>query len=102
MRNGKGLFKGFDGLVYEGEWKNNLYDGLGSLINSDNSIYTGNFVEGKKNGKGKYIVGKVIYEGNFLNDFKHGEGKESYPDESNYVGSFKNGMKNGLGINELK
>ena len=59
------------------------------------SKYTGNFKQGKKEGKGKYEAGKIIYEGEFLNDMKHSLGKESYPDGSFYVGSFFMGFKNG-------
>jgi hypothetical protein len=97
LRHGKGLYKTPDGLVYEGEWKNNKYDGFGSLIYSDNSSYTGNFREGNKEGNGKLVLGKTIYDGEFLNDNKHGQGKETYPDGSCFQGRFENGKKHGIG-----
>ena len=98
QRLGKGIFKGIDGLFYDGEWKNNIYDGFGMLIYNDKSNYTGNFKEGKKEGNGKYILGKVTYEGEFMNDMKEGEGNETYPDGSSYKGSYSNGMKSGIGM----
>lgn len=97
QRSGKGLFKGKNGLVYEGEWKNDLYQGFGSLINENNTVYTGTFESGRKEGNGKYIVGKTIYEGEFSNDAKNGKGKEFYQDGSTYNGQFIDGLKCGIG-----
>lgn len=89
-------------MVYEGEWKNNKYDGFGSLIYSDNCIYTGNFCQGKREGNGKLVNGKTIYDGEFMNDTKHGQGKEVYPDGSCFQGRFENGKKHGNGKNTIK
>ena len=97
QRTGKGLYKGKNGLVYEGEWKNDLFHGFGSLINTDNTTYTGNFEFGKKEGKGNYIVGKTIYDGEFSNDVKNGIGKECFQDGSSYSGNYIKGMKCGKG-----
>ena len=51
----------------------------------DPLVYEGEFVNGKKSGKGKeYLNGRLIFEGEFLNGQRNGKGK-SY--------SYKNGIK---------
>lgn len=97
QKSGKGLFKGKNGLVYEGEWKNDLFHGFGTLTYEHSSSYIGTFESGKKEGNGKYIVGKTIYDGEFSNDVKNGIGKECYQDGSSYVGNYINGLKCGKG-----
>ena len=42
---------------------------------NNGDYYEGNFLNGKKNGVGKYIYHNGdVYEGSWLNDMKHGEG----------------------------
>ena len=41
-----------NGDKYEGEFQNDNITGKGTLTCADGSIYTGDFMEGKKNGKG--------------------------------------------------
>lgn len=36
---------------YEGQFRNNMFNGLGTMINSDGK-YVGNFIDGIKNGYG--------------------------------------------------
>lgn len=51
----------YDGTVYEGEWKNDVFHGKGKLAfpsknNDDNGItYVGTFSNGKQDLKGKLI-----------------------------------------------
>jgi MORN repeat len=58
---------------YEGDWKNGLYDGQGTLQIQD-TIFVGVFIEGKKNGLFKVYEGKkikdksIVFEGEFVND----------------------------------
>ncbi|MEZ5013751.1 MAG: hypothetical protein R2794_05620 [Chitinophagales bacterium] len=48
--NGKGRKKYKNGLIYEGEFKDALEDGYGTMIYSDGSKQTGYFQQGKANG----------------------------------------------------
>ena len=54
-------------LIYEGEYKNDLYDGKGKLFYENGKYYEGEFVEGLKHGKGIlfYKDGKIKYDGQF-------------------------------------
>ena len=64
--------------------------------------YEGEFLNGKKNGKGKEYVyskeGTFIYEGEFLNDEKNGEGKEFFNGELIFEGQYSNGIRANIGI----
>ena len=44
-----------DGTKYEGDFKNDVYDGIGVLTLKDGKKYEGEFKEGKIKGKGKFI-----------------------------------------------
>ena len=56
-------------LIYEGQWKNNYIHGLGTYIWNENKRYIGEFMHGKKHGKGSfYLNGALIYEGSWKFD----------------------------------
>ena len=97
-RNGRGKLILPDKSEYEGDFKDNEFDGFG-VFKSKSYKYEGNFLEGKKSGKGKYedLIKKSIYEGDFLEDKKNGFGIEKYNDGSIYKGEFKDGVKEGKG-----
>ena len=50
--HGHGIYTWSNGDVYDGEWKDNLMDGEGSLRLADGTIYKGTFAKGKKEGAG--------------------------------------------------
>ena len=52
-KNGYGIFVFDDGRVYEGQWKKELFDGMGSLNFTSGSKYTGEFKKGLMHGYGK-------------------------------------------------
>ena len=52
-KNGYGIFASGDGRVYEGLWKNGLFDGMGKLTFISGSKYTGEFKKGLMHGYGK-------------------------------------------------
>ena len=114
-RKGKNYVNGI--LEYEGEylfgkkWEGKGYDKNGNviyeLINGngnireygirDTLIFEGEYLNGKKNGKGKeyyFYDGNLIYEGEYLNGLKHGIGKE-YDSNGNLIfeGEYLNGEK---------
>ena len=74
------------------------------MFKSKSYNYYGNYMEGKKKGKGKYedLLTGSIYNGDFSEDKKNGYGEEKYKDGSIYKGEFKNGLREGNGILILK
>ena len=61
--------------------------------------YEGQIINGKKEGKGKYIYKNgCIYEGYFKNDKKEGNGIFYYTNGDRYKGIFKDGFYQGNGI----
>ena len=63
-----------NGNSYEGEWKDDLPDGMGKQKMADGSVYEGMFRGGIKQGKGKYYFGEGMYEGQFKDDVFDGQG----------------------------
>tara|TARA_B110000285_G_C14919470_1_gene511888 strand:- start:135 stop:392 length:258 start_codon:yes stop_codon:yes gene_type:complete len=69
-RNGKaqgfGVFLDYDGSMYDGQWKNDLQHGKGKEVwNQGQIVYTGDFLEGKKTGKGMFEFDENRYIGDF-------------------------------------
>ena len=81
-------------IILEDENKGKEYDGQ-----TDNLIYEGEYLNGKRNGKGKeYDENKLIFEGEYLNGKRNGKGKEYYNDgELKFEGEYLNGERNGKG-----
>ena len=117
-KEGKGKLIYPDGSFYEGNFKNDLFNGKGIFVNN-NWIYKGDFLNGKKHGKGKIEIniikkknsdnnnnknenkiGKKIYEGDWEYDYINGDGIEIIENEKGkiiYNGHFIKGKKNGKG-----
>ncbi len=67
------------------------------------SIYDGDLIDGKKNGKGKMIyTNGSIYDGEWKDDQKNGKGKMTYSNGAYYEGEWKDDKKNGQGQNTYK
>ena len=67
-------------------------------ITETNGKYTGERIDGKKEGSGKYEWNDgTIYEGQFLNDEINGQGKLTIPQQGTYEGTFVNGKRSGQG-----
>jgi hypothetical protein len=100
-KNGKGVIKNSKGVtIYDGYFKNDLYEGEGTLINENGFVYNGQFEKGVRSGKGLFFSNddKYKYEGEWLSDMKSGKGTETYPDGSSFTGEFTNNQKNGTGV----
>ena len=120
IKEGNGNLFSKDNLFnYDGDWKNDKYDGFGALFDHGEK-YTGDFKEGKFHGIGNlYKVNGDIYEGEFFEGnikkgkiaYKNGDifkgkfedGKKSfgimeYLDGDKYEGYFENELYNGEGI----
>ena len=60
---------------YEGEWLNDKKNGKGKLFYEDGDYYDGHFVNDKRHGYGMVLSkGKLICSGNFIDDkFQYGK-----------------------------
>merc|ERR1712046_346195 len=77
IRTGKGIEKSkYNEYIYEGEFLNDQYHGIGSMSWCNGASYRGYFRYNKK----------------------YGFGYERYGCDSEYLGTFKNGVANGKGI----
>ena len=111
-----------DGNTYIGTLNKGLFDGFGTLSSLDNKyLYTGEWKDGLKHGKGQLITEKIkysgkfendvfsgnkgvlcdekgnIYEGDFVNGKFEGYGHYKMSNGGNYIGQFKNGYFEGKG-----
>ena len=87
-----------DGNTYIGTMDKGLYEGFGSLSSLDNKyLYTGEWKEGLKHGKGQLITGKIKYSGKFENDTFNGKGILCDEKGNVYEGDFINGKFDGYG-----
>lgn len=65
-----------DGAVYQGELRDNLFHGKGTLTWPDGRRYEGEFVNGVMQGQGRLLDEKgCVYEGAFANGLPEGEGR---------------------------
>ena len=86
-------------LIYEGEFKNGIIDGIGrDYYNNGSCLFEGEFKNGKRNGKGKeyYLYyGNLIFEGEYKDGFRHGRGKEYYFGKLVFEGEYQYGYRIG-------
>lgn len=95
--NGKGTFY-IDGVkVYVGEWKDNQYDGIGTVYLPNGKIaYEGGFKANLRHGYGKLYEdsGKLYYEGYFADGRFDGEGVVYHNSTGRRnVGVYENGQR---------
>lgn len=89
-----------DSSVYEGAFKNGLFDGQGTLTWPDNSAhYRGGFENGLFNGQGTYTWRDGSrYQGEFANGLMQGRGETRYTNGEVHRGEYRNGLRNGYGV----
>lgn len=86
-----------DGDLFEGYFLNGKKNGRGKYIWANGNVYDGNWVDGKCTGKGRISWSSgASFDGEWK-DNQMSEGKYSYADGSVYEGSFKNGKRDGYG-----
>ena len=97
---GKGKIIFDSGDTYEGEFRDNKFNGYGHYIWFKNGHeYKGNYFNGKFHGEGFYKWGKnEYYNGEYVNGIKEGEGEISYADGKKFFINFTNGKPNGIGM----
>ncbi|MBU1331113.1 MAG: caspase family protein [Gammaproteobacteria bacterium] len=109
------------GEIYQGQFKDGLFDGLGLYLYADGSQYQGQFSAGQASGQGMrtdaqgnqfsglFVAGVLqgpgsyrgaegdLYSGGFEADQFHGQGRYQSTDGSVWSGQFKNGSLSGEG-----
>ena len=100
--NGKGIFEWYEGEskgdIYNGDFKDDLFDGFGTYQYSDGTIYMGEFKKGVKEGKGKVIYSDgSFYEGEYADGHKSGKGIFQDMEGNRYEGGFYNGNEHSKG-----
>lgn len=91
------------GELYEGDFVNGLRQGKGKYSYGNGDKYEGDFFENKKHGIGKMVYNENgQYHGYFENGTRHGEGVFIYPNGDVYSGWWKNGKKHGKGTYVFK
>ena len=89
---------------YLGEWKNNKWDGKGTLEKADGTRYVGEWLDGKRHGVGtlwhRHKDGSLrkVYSGHWVNDVQTGRGTMNYATGDVFVGDWDKGQRHGVGI----
>ncbi len=85
---------------YEGEYKNGLKHGVGTMKFPNKDVYEGEWADNKMHGEGTYTytskakkgVPADIYSGSFVEGKKVGQGRYEFgADQSMFVGTWENG-----------
>ena len=98
--NGKGkLYYNNGNILYEGDFINGKREGFGKYIDKNGDVYEGQWLNGKKHGEGKifYKNGDLLYEGDFVKGKKEGKGKYIYKNFNYYIGQWLNDLPDGTG-----
>ncbi len=83
-----------------GEKKDGCMHGQGTKNYPDGSEYTGQWINGKRDGVGKltWMSGKGTYYGQWKEDLKNGYGEAVFPNGGSYRGEWREGKIHGYGI----
>ena len=99
LREGKGIFSVPDGERYEGEFKDDNFNGDGVYHFVKGDRYEGEFKDEKKHGTGAfYFVNGNRYEGEFKNNNFNGKGVYYFANGNRYEGDWKCDKKDGKGV----
>jgi hypothetical protein len=102
-KNGQGTFVWSDESKYTGNWVNAQRNGMGTLVWKSGDVYTGNWVNDQRDGQGTLVwKSGVIYAGNWKNNQRTGLGEFKYADGKVYKGNFSNGVLEGQGTMTYK
>lgn len=98
---GYGIAYNTDGSVYEGDWKDGMYSGLGRLVYDEDHFYEGDFCSGLFSGMGRYCKEGFKYTGQWLLGYAHGNGCEVNEGSYSYDGDYVKGVKSGKGTRKF-
>jgi len=99
--NGMGVatYKSGNAIRYVGSFVNGMYNGKGTMFFKEGIFLTGEWKNGKLNGKGSFLSESgVLYIGDFVNGVKEGKGILFYKDNGMIMGNFSNDKMNGRGF----
>lgn len=83
---------------YKGEMKDGQPNGHGVMHGSDHSVYEGEWVNGRRNGRGRSVWPDGFrYDGQWKDNEITGYGVMDYPDKRHYEGYFVKGLRHGKG-----
>ena len=75
MAHGKGTYTNTMGAIYEGEWRYDMQHGRGTeKWTNSNSVFTGTFIDGLRNGHGTWMHKNKRYDGSWKNNMMDGYG----------------------------
>jgi len=85
--------------IAEGQWLNGKQTGNGSYeFKKSGNIYRGNFIDGRRSGKGEFKWGNGdFYKGDFLDGKRNGKGEFQWSSGNTYVGDFFDNKRTGKG-----
>jgi hypothetical protein len=103
--DGKGEWKGKDGMHYVGDWKDGACNGKGASKSPEGNTYVGDFVDDKYHGKGTMFFGPGAhkgdsYSGDFFQGEQTGQGVYKWANQNKYTGPFIGGKCHGHGVLE--
>ena len=75
-------------VIYDGEWMDGLKNGTGKYYYDDQTFYYGDWNRNRKEGKGQFVSPKIEYTGNWLQDKMHGIGRLTLNNQTVYEGQF--------------
>ena len=88
-------------FVYDGQFKDGLWNGMGTFSRDGRVIYAGEMQDNQFHGRGVFYwetTGEKNYEGDFAHSCAQGQGK-AYNEQGGlvYEGGFSDGVYDGLG-----
>ncbi|KAL5248737.1 hypothetical protein ACHWQZ_G017803 [Mnemiopsis leidyi] len=102
--HGEGTYTWSHGLKYQGDFRNNVISGRGSFLWPDGSMYKGDVEDGFRHGKGSFYCANnpSIYSGDWVHGKRTGSGKISYDKDelSYYIGDWVDNKKCGRGFRQ--
>ena len=102
QRDGLGISINSNGTLFKGNWNCDKIGNFGIFLEKNGDYYIGELKDGKFEGKGELeIIGISKYKGEFKNDLPNGKGiLNDYEKGYTYEGDFIEGKKDGKGILE--
>lgn len=81
-----------NGDIYQGEWQNGKAHGAGVFCDMKGSMYIGEWENDMQHGQGleTWDYNRIMYKGDFINGKKTGKGKFEF-EGSTYTGDFVDG-----------
>jgi hypothetical protein len=97
--NGRGVYTGKNGDRYEGEFVNGKKEGKGKILFSNGNEYEGEWAEDLIEGIGVYKWGNGdVYRGQFKKNIMEGKGTMNSEEGYTYVGEWAGDQTNGEGV----